>query len=156
MSADHYSDSYTAAVRYCHEVQDGILASIRADLGADFFKEPSDLSDRLHEEIDGCETVIYTGRSWVYLTGSRNDEAYKEESADGTDIDLAQRCYYAIRADVEERIEWENMLHAVENGLVAEYLGGQVKRWSSHEGLQEHEREVKDYSPYGQLEEATA
>jgi hypothetical protein len=36
------------------------------------------------------------------------------------------------------------------------YLGAQVKRWSSHEGLQEHEREVKDYSPYGVAEEVAA
>jgi hypothetical protein len=117
---DSYSVAYEEACRYCREVQDGFLASLRDDLAT--FANGEELNDRLHEDIDGHEAVIYTGRSWVYLTGSGNDGAAEEELGDELKMGLPQRTYWAILADVRERSEWEEMCEAVESGSVAEYL----------------------------------
>jgi allantoicase len=119
MATDNYDDAYSAARRYCREVQDSLRSSIRDDL-ADF-ADVDAMNDRLHEEADNHQAVIYTGRDSCYCFGSSNEDAYQEETGEPAPS-VEVRAMFAIMADVRECSEWESMTAAVEEGTVAEYL----------------------------------
>lgn len=68
------------------------------------------LQDRLHEEVDGTQRVIYTHQAMLGVVASRNREAAWEEgmaeSLDFSDgIPWSQICYFAMQRDVVEELE---------------------------------------------------
>ena len=64
-----------------------------------------DYTDTLHEYVDGCEYVIYYGKMLRALIYSDNTEAIDDCSGQPGFWEFIQRAtYYAVLADVEERI----------------------------------------------------
>lgn len=70
-----------------------------ADAGEDERREI--LSGIVNKSIDGCGTVIYTGRAMAYVFASSNDDAFEDEVGEPPP-DVSTRAYYALRADVLE------------------------------------------------------
>ena len=64
--------------------------------------EIDDFGDALHEQVDGCARVIYTFQAKLGLLASDNEEAWQEVGADCTEPE--QRMYYALQADITERL----------------------------------------------------
>lgn len=84
---------------YYERVEDlarGVLASILAG-------EVSDLSDYLHETVDGTDLVIYTYKASAVLFASDNEDAGEQEMGEVSTVE--GRAYWALLADVRERLE---------------------------------------------------
>ena len=99
---DHYAAAVSHAGSYVHEEIAAALDAVREALRDD---PDADKDDALWEYADGCQTVIYTGRAWVYCLGSGNDDAYTAELGEepGT---IEARAMYALMADVREHPDW--------------------------------------------------
>lgn len=65
--------------------------------------EVDDLSDALHEDCDGCARVIYTFQAKLGLLASDNEDAWEDAGDDVTDPSV--RMYYALQADITERLD---------------------------------------------------
>lgn len=68
------------------------------------------LLENIHETVDGCERVIYTGQAQEALLVSRNDTAgidsLGSEGFDWKDgIPWSQLAYFAVEADVIEELQ---------------------------------------------------
>lgn len=61
------------------------------------------LSDWLHETIDGHRFVIYTFQAKCALLASDNEDAMEDELGESGTPE--QRCYFAMRTDVQELLE---------------------------------------------------
>jgi hypothetical protein len=112
---DAYDTAYRAASAYCWEVQTGILDDLKGAVDSKEVTTTEELYDRLHENIDGSATCIYTGQSMCYNLGSRNDGAVEEELGDRERYTPGQRAYFAIRADILDRPEWDELVERLEN-----------------------------------------
>lgn len=67
--------------------------------------EVDDFGDALHEQVDGCARVIYTLQAKLGLLVSDNEDAWEDTGAgDGTPAPET-RMYYALQADISERLE---------------------------------------------------
>jgi hypothetical protein len=66
-----------------------------------------DLSDRVHEIVDGSQWVIYTWRNLKVLEHTAHFDAYEDHDCGETSLSeiLAVAAYYAMLADVHAEIE---------------------------------------------------
>jgi len=117
--SDSYDECYRAACRHVAECRESVLESVRDDLAT--FGDVDELRQRMMEECDGAATVIYTGQAWAYCLGSQNDDAYSAEMGEEPKSVEVRACW-ALMADVEEDSDWQDMVDAVENDTVADYL----------------------------------
>jgi hypothetical protein len=72
------------------------------------------LQDRIHEDVDGSQWVIYTARAQVVMLVSDNDGAGPDECGAGgfewkDGVPWSQLAYFAMRADLVEQIEAEGL-----------------------------------------------
>lgn len=113
--APTYSDVCDTARRWqwqeCRDMAESCLAEARARSdwkSADAAERREILTEIVNESVDGCATVIYTGRALAYLFASSNDGAYEEETGEET-ADASVRACYALRADVWDVLgdDWE-------------------------------------------------
>lgn len=65
--------------------------------------EIEDFNDALHEQVDGCARVIYTFRAKLGLLASDNEDEAESQGLE-TDGSPEQRMYYALQADITERL----------------------------------------------------
>jgi hypothetical protein len=66
--------------------------------------DDSELSDHLHEQVDGHQRVIYTHQARVGLCCTDNPEAYEDETGEKPPT-VEAAMYYALMADVRRRLE---------------------------------------------------
>lgn len=66
--------------------------------------EIGDFEDALHEDCDGCARVIYTFQAKLGLLVSDNEDAWEEVDS-GAVLKPEQRMYFALQADIRERLE---------------------------------------------------
>ncbi len=66
--------------------------------------EVDDFEDALHEECDGCARVIYTFQAKLGLLASDNEDAWEDVDS-GAVLTPEQRMFYALQADIRERLE---------------------------------------------------
>jgi hypothetical protein len=102
LRADYYAD-----VRGCAE-------SIREAIAGGEVPDRESLLERIHEECDGHERVIYTHLNMETLLFSDNDDAYAEDfGADGMvkdgAINWAGLAYAAFERDVIDQLEAEGV-----------------------------------------------
>lgn len=98
LRADYYSDIRGLALEARQAMAEGL---INQHLGRG---RELDLSDWLHEAIDGHHRVIYTLQAKIGLLCSDNEDAYQEEMGEPAPSVEAQ-CYFAMRADVMEHLD---------------------------------------------------
>lgn len=119
--ANSYQDAINAAGKYQWETVSGTLSDLRDALASGEVTTVEGLDERLAETCNDCETVIYTERAWVYCLGTRNDDAYLDQTGEEPDT-IEIRASYALRRDVEEHRDYQEMVDALENDTVADYL----------------------------------
>lgn len=82
------------------------ISELAESIAKEAREEGRDVSDVLHETIDGHQWVIYTAYHFDVLKHSKNDGAYFEEYGELTlkALDLAQIVYAAMAADVRDEM----------------------------------------------------
>lgn len=86
-----------------------LAASIKEEYDRGEIADRDTLLERIHEDVDSCQRVIYTARAQEALLVSRNDSAGIDSlGADGFDwskgIPWSQLAYFAVEADVIEAL----------------------------------------------------
>jgi hypothetical protein len=79
---------------------------------AERVRDGEDLSDALHEVVDGSYWVIYTHANFQVLMCSSHHDAYSEDFGEapvsGSDINWAAAAYAAMARDVSEQVDAES------------------------------------------------
>ena len=95
---------------------DEAVSAIRRDYYSDVLAMAKDLAERmkagdvedfedaLHEDCDGCARVIYTFQAKLGLLASDNEDAWEDVDS-GAVLTPEQRMYFALQADIRERLE---------------------------------------------------
>jgi hypothetical protein len=107
---------------------------------AEQVKEGQDLSDALHEVVDGSYWVIYTHANFQVLMCSDNHDAYSEEFGEapvsGSDINWAALAYATLARDVSDQVGAEGLeeaprgrsAHAPRQALRSPRIGSRAAR----------------------------
>lgn len=89
--ADYYREVREMALDLAQRMKSGDVADEEA------------LSDALHDDVDGCQRVIYTFRAKLGLLANDNEDAAEDEGVEATTPE--SRMYYALQADIREELD---------------------------------------------------
>ena len=84
--------------------------------------DDSELSDYLHQSIDGTQRVIYTHQARVGMACTDNADAWQECGDSLPDVSV--QMFWAMQADVQDRLESFDEIKAELESEQAERLGG--------------------------------
>ncbi len=84
------------------------IAAIAAEVTREARAYERDISDVLHETIDGHQWVIYTAYNFDVAKLSPNSDAWEEWGITAGPMFDAQRAYCAMHADVCEHSDFDN------------------------------------------------
>lgn len=110
-SADTLLDrALSLATRAYRTHVEEIAEDFREDMRRGEITTDEQLSDRMHEAIDGDGWVIYTRKAQLVCIISQNDDAYFTElggegAADRDGINWSPIAFMALRADVQEALD---------------------------------------------------
>ena len=107
---EYYGDIRSMAEDLAKEIKTGTIET------------REDLMDRIHEDVDGNQWVIYTRRAQVVLLVSDNDSAGPDSlGAEGFDwkdgIPWSQLAYFAVEQDLIEALGAEDGIEINEDDL---------------------------------------
>lgn len=94
LQKDYYDDVRGLVESIKDEIKDGDITSMEH------------LQDRLHEDCDGAQRVIYTQQAKLALVFSDNDDAYEQEFG-GDMPEWSHLAYCAFYRDVQEHLDVE-------------------------------------------------
>jgi len=83
---------------------DAMAEDVLSELLSGRIEDEEALETYLHESADGTDLVVYTFKAKCVLLASDNEDAMEEELGESGGTAEA-RAYFAIRADVRERLE---------------------------------------------------
>lgn len=112
---DYYADVCNVAKDLIERIKNGEIEDSEA------------LQDALHDDIDGHQRITYTFQARIGLLCSDNEDALEEEGAGGDNPTPEQRCYWAMRQDVIERLEAEGVDPNAPEDFRTEHLRGLVQ-----------------------------
>lgn len=98
---DYYSDIKEMAEEYMKEIENNEYDS------------PEDFRERLEQDIDGNQWVIYTHQAQVVMLVSENSDAFFDEGMGPLEcedsVDWSKLAYFAVLADVKEELDREGV-----------------------------------------------
>jgi hypothetical protein len=89
---------------------DGLAKDLKRQIDEGEITDAEELSDRMHEAVDGTQRVIYTAQAQLGLVFSNNSSAYADEMGeeglvrDG-DVNWSGMMFMAMQQDVIEELE---------------------------------------------------
>lgn len=89
--ADYYREVKEMALDLAQRMKSGDIAGEEG------------LSDAMHDDVDGCQRVIYTFRAKLGLLASDNEGAAEDEGVEATTPEA--RMYYALQADIRDELD---------------------------------------------------
>lgn len=86
---------------YYQDVRD-LADSIKADVRAGDIDNEEQLDERVHEDVDGCQRVIYTFQAKLGMLVTDNEDAWEEFGFENPTVE--QKMFCAMKQDVMEYI----------------------------------------------------
>ena len=103
LEADYWGDIRSNAKDVIRQIKDGEISS------------RDELYERLNEEADGTQWVIYTHQARVLLVCTNTPDAYEEEFGEKPDT-VEKQAYAAYLHDLTEQVEAEGDIDALLRG----------------------------------------
>lgn len=103
MAGYHVTTAFQAAEAYRREMVESVLGTVQGDVAAGMIPE-----EALDDAIYTSPVCIYTAYARVYLLGSPNYDAWREQVVDTAESApaLENQAFFALEADVREHPDW--------------------------------------------------